>query len=304
MRRAAKLVLERAVVWSGTARAFRSRMRGRVLVLAYHNVVPDGIPLAGDVANHLPLSAFMEQVASLRKTHDVVPLAAALDATPGRARRPRVAITFDDAYRGAVLYAVPELARQGLAATIFVAPAFLDGRSFWWDALAAPTGDGLDPALRTHALTALRGEDATIRAWATARGRSLAAVPDVHCAASREELVRTAALPGISLGSHSWSHPNLTRLDQNELRQELTTSLSWLRVNATEPLPWISYPYGAHDARVRRAAAATGYQAAVTITGGWLAPASVDRFSVPRVNVPPGLSPHGFTIRGAGLLTG
>jgi hypothetical protein len=34
---------------------------------------------------------------------------------------------------------IPELVRRGLPATVFVAPALLDQRAFWWDRLANPT---------------------------------------------------------------------------------------------------------------------------------------------------------------------
>src|SRR4051794_21760900 len=106
MRSAIKAAAERALLWSGIAAQHRRRMRGRLLVLAYHNIVPDDAPAAGDLANHLPVSAFAAQLDALRTTHDIVPLADALTPASRRASRPRAAITFDDAYRGAVLHGV------------------------------------------------------------------------------------------------------------------------------------------------------------------------------------------------------
>lgn len=300
MREMAKVLAERALVWSAAARWHRRRMSGRVLVLAYHNVVPDDIERAGDLANHLPLSTFVAQLDALRRTHDVVPLADALQGPRPAGSRPQVAITFDDAYRGAIRYALPELVRRRLPATIFVAPAFLGGRSFWWDAVASR--GGLDPAFREHALTELRGQDAAVRSWAVATGHTPSALVDILCAASEDELRAAASLPGITLGSHSWSHPNLTRLGPEELTQELVQPLAWLRANATATLPCISYPYGMHNEEVRRAARAAGYEAALAISGGWLAPIPEDPFALPRVNVPPGLTLNGLVLRGAGLL--
>lgn len=301
MRSAVKHIAERALIVSGFAAANRRRMRGRSLVLAYHNVLPPGAAPIGDLPNHLPLATFAAQLAALRETHDVVPLADLLTASAGTSRRPRAAITFDDAYRGAVVHGVPELVRQGLPATIFVAPAFLGGRSFWWDALAT-RADGLEPALRDRALHELRGDDGAVRAWASAAGRPVAALPSEWCAASEAELLR-AAQGGITLGSHSWSHPNLTRLGPDELSQELTRPLEWLRERVPIPSPLLAYPYGLHDRTVRLAAERAGYQGALAIDGGWLPPVPRDRYALPRVNVPPGLSLPGFVLRGAGLLT-
>ncbi len=44
---------------------------------------------------------------------------------PAPSRRPRVAVTFDDAYRGAVTIAQDELTRHGFPSTLFVAPGLL-----------------------------------------------------------------------------------------------------------------------------------------------------------------------------------
>jgi peptidoglycan/xylan/chitin deacetylase (PgdA/CDA1 family) len=299
-----KAAVERMLVGSGAASVHRRRMSGRLLVLAYHNIVADDEPPCGDLANHLPLSTFSAQLTALRATHDVVPLAEALAAPARGSTRPRAAITFDDAYRGALIHAVPELARQGLPATFFVTPAFIGGRSFWWDALAAPGGAGLDQDARAYALTELRGDDAAVREWAQRSGRALTAVPTVACAAAETELIHAASLPGISVGSHSWSHPNLTRLTRDELRIEMTRPLAWLRERIANPLPWIAYPYGFFNAAVAHAAAAAGYDAALAVSGGWLPRSPGNRFSLPRVNIPRGLSIRGFVLRGAGLLCG
>jgi peptidoglycan/xylan/chitin deacetylase (PgdA/CDA1 family) len=301
LRRGAKGIVERALVWSGAAALARARLRGRALILAYHNVVPDGLPPAGDRPNHLPLSDFRAQLDALQETHDVVPLRDVLTGAPARGR-PRVAITFDDAYLGAVRHAAAELAARGMPATIFVAPAFLDGRSFWWDALADPRGGGLDPRLRERALGELRGEDAAIRAWARGRGCAEVELPDVYRATSERELLLVASLPGITLGSHTWAHPNLTRLAPAELRAELERPLGWLRERVSGALPWIAYPYGSFDTAVAAAADDVGYEAGLAISGGWLDRRPASLLSLPRSNVPRGLSRSGFVLRGAGLL--
>ena len=303
MRSVLKRAAERALIGSGAAHLHRRRMSGRALILAYHNIVPDDTPPAGDLANHLPLSSFVAQLDALTATHDVVPLADTLAEPRHRAGRPRAAITFDDAYRGAVVHGVAELVRRGLPATLFVAPAFLGGTSFWWDVLARRGEGGLDAAVRTRALHDLRGRDDAVREWAERSGHGLAAMPDVSCAASEEELARAAAAPGITLGSHTWSHPNLTRLEARELAAELVKPLAWLRQHVARPLPWIAYPYGLFSDEVARAAAAAGYEAALGVSGGWLSREPSDRFALPRLNIPPGLSIEGFILRGAGLLS-
>jgi peptidoglycan/xylan/chitin deacetylase (PgdA/CDA1 family) len=125
------------------------------------------------------------------------------------ADRPRVAITFDDAYRGAVTIGVAELVRRGLPATLFVAPAFIGGRSFWWDALGESFTGGLPESVRRAALEGCQGIDSTVRRWAQEHFIPVHDLPTDACAASEEELLAASRAPRITLGAHTWSHPNL-----------------------------------------------------------------------------------------------
>ena len=274
-------------------------MRGRTLVLAYHNIVPDSSEPAGDRSLHLPLADFKAQLDLLERHCEVVGLAETL--SPGR-DHPRVAITFDDAYRGALRLAVPELVRRGLPATVFVCPGRLGGWTFWWDLLA--TGpEGLSPPVRQHVLGVLQGRDEAAQSWARNERFEVATLPDDYRTGTEEELLAAARYPGLRLGSHSWSHAALPSLDQEALTRELAQPLDWLRSHVSNPLLWLSYPYGLSSPAVARAAEQAGYQAACLVSGGWLAAAIPDRFSLPRLNLPRGLSANGFRLRTAGLLS-
>ena len=111
-RSAVKRIAERglrAVLAPARLRALRQR----ALVVAYHNVVPDDWAGGGDRSLHLSRSDFIARLDVLQTTHDVVPLAALLDCTASSYKRPRAAITFDDAYRGAVTIGILELGAAG-----------------------------------------------------------------------------------------------------------------------------------------------------------------------------------------------
>jgi len=298
-----KHALEVVLVRSGATKLARLARRGQGLILAYHGIVPDGARPAGEHSLHLPQRQFGAQLSQLSRTHDVVPLEAVLEGRPGR--RPRAAITFDDAYQGAVTVGVQELRRRSLPATIFVAPAFLGGQSFWWDALANSSGRGLDGDLRKRALGELRGQHSVVCRWAQEEGRPLQRLPPFATAATEAELRAAVQHPGITLGSHSWSHPNLARLGPGELRDELQRPLQWLHERLPDAtIPWIAYPYGLHSPEVERAAEAAGYRAGLAIAGGWVPRHETDRYALPRMNLPAGVSRHGFLLRTSGLWSG
>jgi peptidoglycan/xylan/chitin deacetylase (PgdA/CDA1 family) len=297
LRQAAKQGIEALLARSGAGKALGVSGRGDALVLAYHNIRRDAAAPTGDRSLHLPFASFRAQLDLLAATHQVVPLARLFE--PPDDPRPRVAITFDDAYNGAVTLGIPELVSRGLPATVFVTPAFLGGHSFWWDALAGR--DGLPEPLRMQALEELQGKDGRVRQWASAGAHSIVEPPPDNRCASEADLAAIAAMSGVSLGSHTWSHPNLARLEGADLAEELTRPLAWLRERFSAVIPWVSYPYGRWSPAVAAAARAAGYRAGLRVDGGWYRVGRDDDFAIPRLNVPAGLSADGFALRLAGL---
>jgi peptidoglycan/xylan/chitin deacetylase (PgdA/CDA1 family) len=274
-------------------------------VLAYHNIVPTGDVIEGDASLHLPQRDFALHLDTIRRTHDVVPLSSVFDA-PSRRARPRVVITFDDAYAGALTSGLAELGRRNMPSTIFVAPGLL-GRITWWDALATPGGAGLPEAVRNHALEQLSGKGEGIVEWARSTGKLSAGALETRPRIARlEELKRAAADPRVTLGSHTWSHPNLRALSAEDVHDELASSLEWLNAwFPTQTIPWLSYPYGIWSQPVCEAAEELGYVAAVRVEGGWLAARGADSpYTIPRLNVPLGMSVNGLSLRLAGLASG
>ena len=262
-----------------------------VLVLCYH-ALSERFPAPLSVSPE----AFERQLQLLaRAGYRGATFEQAVRAPSGR----NVAITFDDAYHGTLTAGCEELARRGLPATVFVTPAFLGGGTFWWDALEA-----LDrPGVRDEALWRHHGRTERVRVWAEAEGLGWRTVPP-HATAVAESLLHEAAArtPGLTLASHTWSHPNLSALDPAELDEELRRPLAWLRERLPGVRPWISYPYGLASSAVESAAARAGYTAAFRVDGGWWPrDGGANRFALPRLNIPAGLSPRGFTLRLLGM---
>jgi peptidoglycan/xylan/chitin deacetylase (PgdA/CDA1 family) len=299
LRRALKGTAERLLVSSGLPFLARKRHTGRCLVLAFHNILAPGHRPSGDRSLHLPSDDFERFLNLLSATHDVVALDN-LKSTP-LGERPRAAITFDDAYAGAILYGLPALAARGLPATLFVAPGILGQSACWWDWLADPI-EGLGEAVREHALTVLRGEDGPIRSWAKTLGRALAAPVEDWRFATEEEIALAASQPGVTLGAHTWSHPNLAELSPAELGPELVKPLTWLRERFRSARAWLAYPYGMTSPRVAEAAEQAGYTHAFRVSGGWVAAPAAITMDLPRWSVPAGLTERGFILHASGVI--
>jgi len=304
MRGALKTIAERLLLAAGPATRRRRALAGHGLVLAYHNVVPTGAAPSGDLSLHLPFDAFRRQLDLLEAECDIVPLSDLLEAPVRATDRARIALTFDDAYRGAVFTALPELAVRGHPATLFVAPGCLGNGGFWWDRLRAPGAPGMTDALRALGLGEGRGVGSEIEALARRLGLGWEGVPDHACAATEAELAVAAAVPSLSLAAHSWNHPNLTALSPTELGHELTRPLAWLRERFPRVGAWLAYPYGLDSPAAELAVRSAGYSAAFRVSGGWLPVHAPPPMRLPRLNIPAGLTPEGFRLRLAGFFCG
>lgn len=295
-RRLLKSMIERGL------RAIRPDVRrshGRTLILAYHNVVPDRWAGRADRSLHLSQSAFLRHLDLLQTTCHVLRLQDAVQTN----RSPdalHLAITFDDAYRGAIRFALPELASRGLPSAIFVAPGLLGHRRFWWDDIAVPD-EGLPHHVRQLAIQEFAGREDLVRLYLQ-RSRAGDDLPPVFGCADSDELLDCARCGIISIGAHSWSHPNLDMTAGDALTQELARPLAWLQELDVPTLPMIAYPYGIASPAVQRAARAAGYVAGFRVDGGWMPAGSVDRLWLPRFNVPAGLSENGLYLRLARLI--
>jgi peptidoglycan/xylan/chitin deacetylase (PgdA/CDA1 family) len=181
-----------------------------------------------------------------------------------------------------------------------VAPALLGRAAMWWD-LLADSDRGLPPGVRTHALGALRGEHDRIVAWAERVGLPRRAPSERLRIASLEELRAVATRPEVSIGLHTWSHPNLAALDANETSEEIERCRRWLMEHVGQVRPWLAYPYGLHTDLTTLAARDAGLAMALRVDGGMLRGLPESPFRIPRLNVPSGLSDRGFTLRTSGV---
>ena len=125
--------------------------------------------------------------------------------------QPAVALTFDDAFANFATDAWPLLRGHGMPATMFVPTGFV-GASNSWDAMPG----GAMPQLK-------------LMDWPTlARLRT----------------------DGLTLGAHTRSHPDLRRLPDGQLRDEIAGSFEDLTRETGQAAEGFAYPYGYHDDRV------------------------------------------------------
>ena len=273
-------------------------MSHRLLVLAWHNVEPTWCFPATRGSGTRGLQA---QLAFLRRTANVVPLAGALAALGrGDPLPPRpVALTFDDGYRDQLELAVPMLERLELPATFFLVPGLLDGTvQAWWEQLAwiftRATKDSVvwegrtvglrSPAERRTSLLAVL-ENLKRR---DRRGRDAALEELLDRCAPEGTLEERAAFldwdaarrldrRGFTVESHSLVHSILAEEPESGQEQDLVTSRRRLQQELDLPIDLLAYPNGKRGDYSRAtvaAAARAGYSHALTTVEGWNRPST------------------------------
>ena len=85
----------------------------------------------------------------------------------------------------------------------------------------------------------------------------------------------------VEIGSHSVSHPRLSRLEPEQAWREIADSKAALEQVLSEAVKFFAYPYGDYSPAVRDAVARAGYQAALTCSRG-AANTAPNPFEIPR----------------------
>lgn len=270
LRERAKCALARGLCASGVAALSRAS-RGRPLtILTYHRVLPlaDALryPFQGMV---MPRDTFEHQIAHLARHYHVVPFEKGVrDLASGSLPERAVTLTFDDGYRDNHDHAFPVLSRHGLPATFFVVTDVVEhGRRLWWDEVGAMIpGDA--PGIVTRLNGATREER---EIWLRrARAEHGSGPEDRDGLMMRWDEVEALVRGGMTVGSHTRSHPFLDELSDSEIREELTESLRMLESRTGRACPWLAFPRGRHipGERGRTLLRESGIAAAVSTVAG------------------------------------
>ena len=146
-----------------------------------------------------------------------------------------LAVTFDDAFASVYEQAYPILSSLGMPATVFAPTSFMSERQpLQWS--------GIDHWLATDAAPELAG-----MSW--------------------DDLGRLQEA-GWEVGSHTRTHPRLTNLDDDAVRDELAESRHEIAARLSRPCETVAYPYGDVDERVADAAQRAGYLAGAALASG------------------------------------
>jgi peptidoglycan/xylan/chitin deacetylase (PgdA/CDA1 family) len=250
--------------------------------------------------------AFREQMVHLVRRYHPIGLPTVLDAFLNRAPLPprAVHVTVDDAYRDFGEVAWPIMRELGIPVTVFVPSAYPSqpARRFWWDRLHHATvgrkrksNAQRDLRARLRAMPHDETEQLVDRECVDA-GLGFDASPERSSVLSWDEL-RALGEQGVEFGAHTRCHVALTQVGEQRIREEIRGSLDDVRRELGSRAPIVAYPYGLHNALVRRVAREEGVVLAFTVEDGMNHPGQTDPMALHRTNITVRTSPALFALR-------
>ena len=302
-----------ALLRTGGYAAIRALLPSRYLaILRYHAICgPEGYEYADPQICITPEN-FERHVAYLSRAYAVIRLddAAARIAAGQPLPANAVALTFDDGYADN-LAAARILAKYGATATFYITAGCLaDGQPFWPSeirhlvaavrtprlqveaagvALDLPLGAGTERTAAVKALTkAFKSNVIPVREALREALRRQAGDPPMRRIMLTWDEVREMHRLGMTIGSHTMTHPNLPSAGPQAARAELAASRARLEQETQAPVTMFSYPNGGADRYlnedVQAAVRETGYLAATTSRNAFATTAS-DLYALERIEV-------------------
>ncbi|HYX53766.1 MAG TPA: polysaccharide deacetylase family protein [Candidatus Limnocylindrales bacterium] len=248
---------------------------------------------------------FARQLHYLSETFRVVPLSAMIRnlERQGTPTGNEIVLTFDDGLRNNLTLVYPLLQKLRVPATFFICPGLIGSGRWLWNHEArcrlqtlgresrmqlarkvgatAHTVEGMVGWMKELKLQERRRVEDVLRV-ATRRYTATTEQREAFDIMSWDEL-KSLDPELITIGSHTFSHPILTTLSDDQLDFELRESRRILEEKLDREVGYFCYPNGSYDARVHRAVRAF-YSAALTTESGLVTNnSSHDLHRLPRI---------------------
>jgi peptidoglycan/xylan/chitin deacetylase (PgdA/CDA1 family) len=310
--RSAKYLVSSFLHRSGLIHVYLKSLRKNSLcILLYHRISNDEDPI------HLstPPDHFDQQLRLLKKYYHVMELSQAITRLSQGSHKPLAAITFDDGYLDNYTDAYPLLRKHGLPATIFLTCDYVDQKSIPWPEIlrgaltAASVGhiDLTQYGLGHFHLNSLSARICAIR-YLNETLKRISEKKKISVIKAMEKLVaeksdsrrlmlnwkevKEMLTGGVCFGSHTVTHPILTRVSQEDVNRELFASKQIIESNIGEGIESLAYPNGQRtdfDKFVKECAKAAGYRNACTTISGYNT-GETHPFELKRFCIHPGVS--------------
>lgn len=184
-----------------------------------------------------------------------------------RLRRKLVNISFDDGFRDVYEYAFPILKRESIPFTLFLTTSMPNGTAhLWWLELEKMINnpEEFEPAMKEIYDSRENMSDCFCKKYKTSPDHSLTK----RVSLTWEQIQEMVDSGLCVIGSHTSSHPALTRVSEERIREELSLSEQQIIEHLSVEPNYFSYPHSIENPEVQALVKQTGYKAAFMGYGG------------------------------------
>jgi peptidoglycan/xylan/chitin deacetylase (PgdA/CDA1 family) len=299
-----------------------------LLVLAYHSILEQQHPQP--FRYHHTTGEFAAHLEWLGRHCEPVGLDGVRKWLEGKwtSSKPPALITFDDGYRNNSTIAASLLSQKGMPAIFFLSTDYIGrDRVLWPDILFARVSAWTSATLRlpegTLATVPAAGEQRVTLAFRVLEDcknspeekrleyleylagetpdLDVKLAPQVQDFMSWDE-ARSLAQRGYELGSHTVTHPILSRVSLEQLRRELLESRKKVEAETGSRCIAIAYPNGGprdYSQDVLKTAEEVGYEFGFIVSGQW-SRRPVARLAIDRITPPGHASASTFALHASG----
>lgn len=270
-----------------------SLIKGKGAILNYHRVLPSNKIDNSLVNISVSTDNFIHQLNYLKNNFNIISLDNLLLHLKSKSNEFKIAITFDDGYRDNLDYAYPILEKLKAPATIYIITKFINNKVIpWWVKLDHFIRNNPKIVGDKKKIFKFYKNDILLRDQLTIDKKVLSIIGKNNKTEYnkiflyQKEIQYLSKQQFITIGSHSHSHYNFSKLTQEQAFSEFKTSKSILEKIIKKRILHFSYPYGGHqnvNLKFNNFLKKLGYLSAVTTIRKKLN--QQDPFQLPRVFV-------------------
>ena len=254
------------------------------MIFLYHSVVADSAPPERwCIGQALPAGSFRRQILWLARTFEFLPLPEYLDERKSASRARKIAaLTFDDGVGSTFRRVAPFLEENRIPATFFISTGHLQGGRLLWfcylnalcfeDTYERLSVEDLSLPLQTleqrvfarRALETLasRGPEPSVFSQQMEERYPLSdEIHEEYGGMTHADLCAAGASGDFELGSHSVTHPFLSRQSRDRQSQEILESRQVLSDLSGKPVRYFAYPAGDYDRKTLEVLRDSGFEA-------------------------------------------
>jgi peptidoglycan/xylan/chitin deacetylase (PgdA/CDA1 family) len=297
MKKSLKNTVLKLMYFAGVNRLLRWYCRKNPRIIMLHKIVSRS--QRGYSSDDLDVDEFERLIKYIAAHYNSIRVSelAAFKKTYGSYPENAIAVTFDDGFQSFYDIAFPILQRHQVPATIYVCPMLVEHKSWIWpdcmaylyqEGFSIHTSKTLEELLSQLKNMSSIERNGFIKAAACQCDVILTeSVPEVYRLMSWEMLLELAQSPLIEIGSHTLSHPILSKEDVETARREIFHSKKILQDKLDTSIESFCFPNGhpsdynlEHCAMLKEA----GYSCAVASHFGHIS-GGANEMALPRISV-------------------